>query len=124
LHLEYRAACENLLVQRIARAHGFQRSGRIIRDRVMSLAETRNFIETEADGGKFIWMNSSTRSAGCSSRCPANTEDIRQIEDISLAELGPVCRRLNPAEAARFFGIRRLSSTARARMEEAGKSIA
>jgi hypothetical protein len=90
LHLEYRAACENLLVQRIARAHGFQRSGRIIRDRVMSLAETRNFIETEADGGK----------------------------------LGPVCRRLNPAEAARFFGIRRLSSTARARMEEAGKSIA
>ena len=90
----------------------------------MSLAETRNFIETEADGVKFIWMNSSTRSARCSSRCPANTEDIRQIEDISLAELGPVCRRLNPAEAARFFGVRRLSSTARARMEEAGKSIA
>jgi very-short-patch-repair endonuclease len=115
---------ENLLVQRIARAHGFQRSGRIIRDRVMLLVETRNFIETEADGGKFIWMNSSMRSAGCSSRRPANTEDIRQIEEISLAELGPVCRRLDPAEAARFFGVRRLSSTARARIEEAGKSIA
>jgi len=26
-------------VQRIARAHGFQRSGRIIRDRVMPIAE-------------------------------------------------------------------------------------
>jgi very-short-patch-repair endonuclease len=115
---------ENLLIQRIARAHGFQRSGRIIRDRVMSLVETKNFIETEADGGKFIWMNSNTRSAGCSSRRPANTEDIRQIEDISLAELGPVCRRLEPAEAARFFGVRRLSSTARARIEEAGKRMA
>jgi very-short-patch-repair endonuclease len=48
---------EALLVQRIARAHGFQRAGRIIRDRVMALTERLHHVEEERGGGRFVWID-------------------------------------------------------------------
>jgi hypothetical protein len=78
---------ETLLVQRIARAHGFQRAGRVIRDRVMSLAERLHHVVEEPDGGRFVWANAVSPSLWSQARSPAKEEDIRQIEEIALIEL-------------------------------------
>ena len=110
---------ETLFVQRIARAHGFHRAGRIIRDRVMALAERLHFVEPEPDGGRFIWINATTHSGWNRARSPGGPDDIRQIEEIALAELSVGRVGQDAAEVARHFGIRRLSAAARARIEGA-----
>jgi very-short-patch-repair endonuclease len=110
---------EALLVQRIARAHGFQRAGRIIRDRVMALAERLHHVEEEVGGGRFVWTDTVAPSTWRWARAPASEDDIRQIEEIALAELRVVAREDGPVEVARSFGIRRLSTAARVRIEMA-----
>ena len=85
----------------------------------MSLTETLYFIETESVDVRFIWTNADTRSNWSRARRPAGANDTRQIEEIPLAELRAVGRDLDPVEAARFFGVRRLSSSARSRIEAA-----
>jgi very-short-patch-repair endonuclease len=107
---------EALLVQRIARAHGFQRSGRVIRDRVMTLARARHEVVSEEDGSLFIWIDVGAARMGALARYPADDGQIRQIEEISLAELRAT-GSTDPVEIARRFGIRRLSATSRARIE-------
>jgi very-short-patch-repair endonuclease len=110
---------ESLLVQRIARAHGFQRAGRIIRDRIMELAEQLHHVEEEVGGGRFVWIDALAASTWCWPRPPASENDVRQIEEISLTELRGAARAADPVEVARRFGIRRLSASARARIEMA-----
>ncbi len=110
---------ETLLVQRIARAHGFQRAGRIIRDRVMAIAERLHLAEDDVGGGRFIWIDALSRSGWCVARMPAGDADIRQIEDIALAELRAARAGRDSVEVARSFGVRRLSSSARARIDSA-----
>jgi len=111
---------ETLLVQRIARAHGFQRAGRIIHDRIMALTERSHFIDEEDGDCRFVWANVDQRSTWSRARMPAGPDDIRQIEDIALAELRIARDRQGDAiEVARLFGVRRLSASARARIEKA-----
>ncbi|WP_010219117.1 DUF3320 domain-containing protein [Sphingomonas sp. PAMC 26621] len=110
---------EGLLVQRIARAHGFQRTGRIIRDRVMAIVEQSHVVEEEAGGGRFIWADGVSQSGWHLARYPARSEDVREIEDIALAELHIARLNKNTAEVARAFGVRRLSAVAKARIEAA-----
>jgi very-short-patch-repair endonuclease len=109
---------ETPFVQRVARAHQFQRAGRVIRDRVMKLVWGRHHSERDDDGEPFIWLNQGAVSAGVHARFPAGDDHIRQIEHISLAELR-VAGSTDPVEIARRFGIRRLSASARARIEQA-----
>jgi len=110
---------EALLVQRIARAHGFQRAGRIIRDRIMALAERLHHVVEDAGGCRFVWFDSVAPSTWRWARPPASENDVRQIEEIDLAELRIAARDVDPVEVARRFGIRRLSASARARIEMA-----
>lgn len=110
---------ETALVQRIARAHKFHRAGRIIRDRVMALAERLHHVEEETSGGRFVWIDAAAPSTWRQARFPASDDDIRQIEEIALAELRIAARHAGPIEVARKFGIRRLSASARARIEMA-----
>jgi very-short-patch-repair endonuclease len=110
---------EALLVQRIARAHGFQRAGRIIRDRVMALAANMHFVEHEPGGGCFVWTDAASRSTWNRARLPATPADVRQIEDIALAELRVARRGQESVWVARQFGVRRLSTSAKARIEAA-----
>jgi very-short-patch-repair endonuclease len=110
---------EALLVQRIARAHGFQRAGRIIRDRVMMFAERLHHIEEEMGGGRFVWTDTVAPSTWRWARAPASENDIRQIEEIALAELRVVAKGDDSVEVARSFGIRRLTAAARVRIEMA-----
>jgi very-short-patch-repair endonuclease len=114
---------ETLLVQRIARAHGFQRAGRIIRDRVMQLVSRRHHAATDGIGEAFIWTDVAAPNGWNSYRVPATPDDMRQIEEIALPELAMAARSSRtedvPVDIARKFGIRRLSSSARHRIEVA-----
>lgn len=113
---------ESALVERIARAHGFQRAGRIIRERVVSVAERRFHLANGAAGGTFVWHDEAARLAWNTYRVPASEQSVRPIEDIAPEELkaaAMVCTSDDhPLEIARLFGIRRLSSVARNRILE------
>lgn len=54
---------DNLLVERIARAHGFKRSVRQIRDRVLSVAHAVPHLETKPSGPAFIWIEAMAPAA-------------------------------------------------------------
>ena len=112
---------DQLLVDRIARAHGFQRSGRLIRDRVISLARQEGVFRSDAMSCTFIWPQGCDPATWNIARAPADASDLRVLEDIALEELVAalgLCRG-NEADAARYFGIRRVSATAHDRLEEA-----
>ncbi len=109
---------ESQLVNRIARAHGFQRSGSRIHNRVMHLARQQHHVASDGGREAFIWNSVKALAMGVTARFPASEDHIRQIEDIALAELRATgCD--DPVEIARMFGVRRLSASARARIEAA-----
>lgn len=113
---------DTLLVDRVARAHGFKRSGRLIRDRVLSLAESHYHLQEDgaSDQLRFVWLNKDEPDRWNCYRVPNNEEDIRFIEEISSEELAAAARAIkgddHPIEIARAFQIRRLSSAARDRI--------
>ena len=114
---------DDLLVERIARAHGFKRSGRLIRDRIMTLARAAAHVAEEHGGGAFVWANSTSMVTWDRPRLPATSDDIRDLADIALPELAAVLRTCvgdDPAaEAARILGVRRLSAGGRERLRRA-----
>jgi very-short-patch-repair endonuclease len=112
---------DEVLVNRIARAHGFQRSGRVIQDRVLELAKRYYHVRRDPIGGLFIWRDSKAPDIWSQYRAPVSEESTRRIEEIAFEEL----RAAIPAapigdiavEIARIFGIRRLALSGRARLE-------
>jgi hypothetical protein len=114
---------DTLLVQRVARLHGFQRAGRLIRERVLELADEHHHMDADPIDGTFVWMNEATKGDWRAYRGPAETGDIRSIEEVPMQELriaaDTVTGTDRPVELARIFGIKRLSASARARIEHA-----
>ena len=114
---------DDVLVERIARAHGFKRSGRVIRDRVMTLARAATHAEHDPQGGIFLWPDATAAGLWDRARYPATGDDVRGMEDIALPELTAALRACvsddGPGEAARAFGIRRLSAAGRERLRRA-----
>lgn len=114
---------DDCLVERIARAHGFRRSGRAIRDRVMTLARAATHATREPDGATFLWPDSLAPGAWDRPRYPATNHDIRPLEDIALPELTAALRACSgedpAADAARALGVRRLSAAGRDRLRSA-----
>jgi len=117
---------DSLLVQRIARAHGFMRSGRLIRERVLELVEQKYHLQRNATEDLFVWLNESHRHEWAHYRAPATDNDVRSIEEIALEELKAAASAVSAEdqalEVARLFGIKRLNSTARSKIEEAIKA--
>ncbi len=117
-----------LLVQRVARAHGFQRAGRLIRERVLAIAERNHFIEPDPLQGSFVWANPEDLRGWDTYRIPMVAEEQRSIEEISLHELRAAARAISAddkaQEVARIFGIKRVSAQARARIEHAVQTMA
>lgn len=111
------------LVNRIARAHGFKQSGRLIRDRLETLAREMFPVLVEADGLPFIWPNWEAVEIWSRVRLPDGDANIRFVDEIPTAELSALARQLSgqdrAVEVARRFGIRRLSAAARERLEAA-----
>jgi very-short-patch-repair endonuclease len=106
------------LVNRIARAHGFQRSGSKIHERIMQLAHKQHHVVKDGTVDPFVWLSEKAKSDGVHARFPENELAIRQIEAIARAELRSTGSD-DPVEIARLFGIRRLSATAKARIDSA-----
>jgi len=122
-------ACEapirdSLLVQRIARAHGFQRTGRIIRERVLAAAVLRHHLAAAPDGD-FVWPDADAPARWSGYRVPDPAEEPRPIEAIAPEELRDAARAITARPArgdralavARLFGARGLSPAARRRIE-------
>lgn len=114
---------ETSLVQAIARAHGFRKAGSVIRERVMVLTARHFHVENDLLDRRFIWPQADAPASWGRHRQPASEDDIRLIEDIALPELRAAGRASNSADVAvdvaRQFGVRRLSVTARTRIEQA-----
>lgn len=115
---------DTLLVERIARAHGFKRSGRQIRERIMTVARGIAHVEAEHTGASFVWADAMAVAAWEQARYPSSSADVRSIEDIALPELSAAIRGCIDAadpltDAARRFGVKRLSGGAKDRLKMA-----
>jgi len=113
---------DKLLVDRVARAHGFKRSGRLINERVLDLTERRHHLshDPELDHADFVWLNAGDCECWNSYRVPTSDDDIRHIEEIAMEELAVAAREIRGDDisvgVARKFHVRRLSNEARSRI--------
>lgn len=120
---------EEILAQRIARAHGWLRTGSKIRERIQ--LHLQNVDRTSESSGDFLWTAGTIASIR-PYRVPVDAEARRSIGDIPLAELAGIVtaqpmllREADPALAlARILGVERLAGTSRARLDEALRQAA
>lgn len=118
---------DTLLVQRVARAHGFQRAGRLIRERVLDITDRNHHIQPDALQGNFVWTRFDDVEKWDCFRVPAATEDARSIEEIGIHELRSAARSVllgdRAIEVARIFGVKRVTTQARLRIEHAIRTM-
>jgi very-short-patch-repair endonuclease len=119
---------DTLLVQRIARLHGFQRAGRLIRERVLDLAEQHHHFRPDVTDGTFVWLSADDVDSWNTYREPSVVADGRSIEEIPMQELRSAARAAKgndrTVEVAKMFGVRRLSAQSRLRIERACEDVA
>lgn len=115
---------DKALVDRVARIHGFKRSGRLIRERVLALARRRYHFRADPDPkiGDFVWMSVDDPARWNTFRVPAVQDgDSRVIEEIPIEEIAVAARSVRgddlPMVIAHVFGVRRLTATSRTRLE-------
>jgi hypothetical protein len=116
---------DNVLVARIARAHGFHRSGGNIKERVLTAVEHR-FPRTNEDGRTVFWKETSISNLPVPYR--AAPVDVRPHPDIPIAELAGLAApyvRLRMGEEqilksmSNEFGLTRLREATRERFARA-----
>lgn len=115
---------EDSLAQRISRAHGWQRTGARIRERID--LHLRDLDRTVESSGTFLWQKG-TVAPVLDYRRHADEEARRAIAEIALAELAAIVianpglldQRDPAADLARLLGLERLVATSRSRLEEA-----
>jgi hypothetical protein len=116
----------DVLARRIARAHGWQRTGAKIQQRIDALA-SRSFETTKESVGTFYWPKTISRGSPVAFR-RARDESLRAIDEICMPEMTSLAWQVLQAgksgeEAvqaiARTLGLQRLRSATRIRIEEA-----
>jgi hypothetical protein len=116
---------EDLLIERIARAHGFQRSGEKIQT-IVSRAIHRKFPRTDDDGRRVIWSENAKTAEPFPYR--EGAADIRPHTDIPVAELAslalPFVRLVKNDDDALYsmadhFKLGRLRDATRCRFQKA-----
>jgi hypothetical protein len=116
---------DDMLVTRIARAHGFHRSGNNIQARVLAAVD-RRFPRTKEDGREVLWKEGSRTDVPVPYR--SSSREIRSHADIPIVELAglaePFARlRMKNEEILRRmaeqFELGRLRDATRARFERA-----
>ena len=114
----------DILCQRIARVHGWLRTGGKIRERID--LHLRDLDRTGESSGEFIWKKGAVVDIHAY-RAPDGEEARRAIGDIPLAELTWIVTE-NPGlldepdparELARLLGVERLAAASRGRLDEA-----
>ncbi|MEY4246410.1 MAG: hypothetical protein RLZZ245_3995, partial [Verrucomicrobiota bacterium] len=113
----------DLLVLRMARAHDFKRTGRLIRERVLALVDDHFHLREDLISGSFVWLDADGPGEMSSFRIPSEGEVARSIEDIPSEEIqaaaihaGAAC---SSVEIARTFGVKRLTMPGKERIERA-----
>lgn len=114
-----------VLARRIARAHGFQRTGARIQERVEHLARQR-FGSTEEAAGSFYWPDGVTPGTEVTFRWPTDEDSTRGVEEICEQELLSLARTVissgkSGEEAliamAREIGLMKLRAASRGKLE-------
>ncbi|EMD81923.1 DUF3320 domain-containing protein [Pacificimonas flava] len=113
----------------VARAHGFARTGRLIRERVNEMVEHSFVTIQDQEGHAFVWRDESHPERLSEYRVPRNDAAERSIDQISLQELMLAAEAVEDAEdravaVARTFAISRLRRDARRRVEMALEELA
>ncbi|HEX8595697.1 MAG TPA: DUF3320 domain-containing protein [Pseudomonas sp.] len=117
---------ETNLARRIARAHGWVRTGAKIGDRVASVARLHHRFTVE-DIGEFYWPVGLS-DAEAVFRRPSDDESIRPADEISLVELAALAHELRAKgrtgddllyAMSRELGFQKLTASSRARLEKA-----
>lgn len=75
------------LVTRIRNAHGFNRAGRKIRQRVEAALEKKKHLVHYTNGDVFLWPTDKLDSREIQPRIPASDDDIRMPRQIPMEEL-------------------------------------
>lgn len=122
LEVEAPIAAE-LLVTRIARLHGFKRSGRLIRERILDFIEDEFHLREDPAGGIFVWLEAPPTDLSIPYRVPVKKGEIRSIDQIPSEEIISAHRTVTGDQAARevagIFGIKRLTTAVQERIEAA-----
>ncbi|MDP1648969.1 MAG: DUF3320 domain-containing protein [Rubrivivax sp.] len=117
---------DTVLARRIARAHGWQRTGARIQERVEKLAR-RAYQTTDEDVGTFYWATSRGPGLPVPFR-RAVGDNTRAIDEVCMPELVDLARQVWTKatstddailEMARQVGLQRLRSTSRGRFQKA-----
>ena len=121
---------DDVLVKRVVRVHGFKRTGRKLRDRVLDLASSR-FGMTSDSGGVFFWPDGALPEQWRLFRAPISEDDFRSASEICFEELAVLARRIltegaeDPArEMALAIGLSRIDSGTRRRLEDVLAQVA
>ena len=106
----------------IARAHGFARTGRLIKERVDAIARQIAYSTVDDEGCVFFWTDENQAADLEEYRVPASGKMERSINEISLEELALAANAVpdegdQPVAVARLFLISRLRKSARKRVE-------
>lgn len=116
------------LARRIARAHGWIRTGSRIRDRVDQIARARSRSHEEEQTGVFFWPTHIESDASVVFRKPSDEDATRELSEICLPELGAlvdkIVRRGHQGEAliyavAKEAGVSKLAHAGHQRIENA-----
>jgi very-short-patch-repair endonuclease len=120
-----------LLARRIARAHGWLRTGGRIRERVFELARVR-YRTTDEDVGTFYWPEHLSPAEEPPFREPTDEDSVRAADEISLPELTSLARAVIAKGTggeevyramARKLGLQQLRAASRARLESAVRPL-
>jgi very-short-patch-repair endonuclease len=115
-----------ILARRIARAHGWVRTGSKIRERVSAMAQSTHRMTID-DIGDFYWPSHITDSSNVVCRRPEDEASIRPVDEICDDELASLARELRAkgkaGEAllhamARELGLQKLTAPSRLRLEK------
>ncbi|SBS33424.1 hypothetical protein MAQ5080_02577 [Marinomonas aquimarina] len=106
---------QDILCKRIARHHGFKRTGNQIKERICSVAD--RFFTTEEDVGVFYWKENNMKIPV---RAFHRDTDMSKVENISREEIIAIMEATGDSgdfsEFARVVGIRRITQQIRERL--------
>ena len=115
---------EDLLIKRVARAHGFQRAGRLIQDRVRNIARKKKFQTSTEGQRKFYWPAGVRPDKWSIFRVPEDKDAYRSAEEICQEELRALIQHVKETgsaepmrDVAKAIGISRVQSATRKRLE-------
>ncbi|WP_342655688.1 DUF3320 domain-containing protein [Pseudomonas sp. F3-2] len=117
-----------ILARRIARAHGWVRTGAKIRDRVDQLAKQRFRFHDESQVGVFYWPSSLKEDHEVVFRRSVDEDSLRSLMEICLAEIASIAAKFSgrPLDdesmiysIAKEAGVQKLTASVRARIVKA-----